>query len=37
MLMHARELALAAGSSIRIEAAREGEQFTLTPRPVGAM
>ena len=37
MLMHARELADAAGSSIRIEAAREGEQFTLTPRPVGAM
>jgi phosphoribosyl 1,2-cyclic phosphodiesterase/CheY-like chemotaxis protein len=37
MLMHARELAAAAGSSIRIEAAREGEQFTLTPRPVGAM
>lgn len=37
MLMHARELAAAAGSSIRIEAAREGEQFTLTPRPIGAM
>ena len=37
MLMHARELAAAAGSSIRIEAAREGEQFTMTPRAVGAM
>lgn len=37
MLMHAREVAEAAGSSIRIEAAREGEQFTLTPRAVGAM
>ena len=36
MLMHARDLATAAASSIRIEAAREGEQFTLTPRPVGA-
>ena len=32
MLMHARDLATAAGSSIRIEAAREGEQFTLAPR-----
>ena len=37
MLMHARDLATVAGSSIRIEAAREGEQFTLTPRPVGGM
>ena len=37
MLMHARGLATAAGSSIRIEAAREGEQFTLTPRAVGAV
>ncbi len=37
MLMHARELAAAVGSGIRIEAAREGEQFTLTPRAVGAM
>ena len=37
MLMHARDQATAAGSSIRIEAAREGEQFTLTPRAVGAM
>ena len=37
MLMHARDMATAAGSSIRIEAAREGEQFTLTPRAVGAM
>jgi len=37
MLMHARDLARAAGSSIRIEAAREGEQFTLTPRAVGGM
>ena len=35
--MHARDLATAAGSSLRIEAAREGEQFTLTPRAVGAM
>ncbi len=31
MLMHARDLATAAGSTIRIEAAREGEQFTLPP------
>ena len=36
MLMYAREMATAAGSSIRIEAAREGEEFTLTPRAVGA-
>jgi phosphoribosyl 1,2-cyclic phosphodiesterase/CheY-like chemotaxis protein len=32
MLMHARELAQAAGSEIRIEAAREGEQVTLSAR-----
>ena len=35
MLMHAREMATAAGSGIRIEAAREGEQFTLTPQAAG--
>ena len=34
MLMHARDMATAAGSSIRIDAAREGEQFTLAPRAV---
>ena len=32
MLMHARDMATAAGSSIRIEAAREGQEFTLAPR-----
>ena len=32
MLMHARELATTLGSSLRVEAAREGQQFTLTPR-----
>ena len=37
LLMHARAVAAAAGSSLRIEAAREGEQYTLTPRAVGAM
>ncbi len=37
MLMHARDMATAAGSSIRIDAAREGEQFTLAPRAVAAM
>jgi phosphoribosyl 1,2-cyclic phosphodiesterase/CheY-like chemotaxis protein len=37
MLMDARELARKMGSEIRIDAAREGEQFTLTPRPVNAM
>ena len=37
MLMHARDLATAAGSSIRIEAAREGEEFTLAPRAAEAV
>ncbi len=37
MLMQARDLATAAGSDLRIEAAREGEQFTLAPRPAAAM
>jgi phosphoribosyl 1,2-cyclic phosphodiesterase len=32
MLMHARELAKAAGSDMKIEAAREGEQVALTAR-----
>jgi phosphoribosyl 1,2-cyclic phosphodiesterase len=32
MLMHARQLAAAAGSDIRIEAAREGEQLALSAR-----
>jgi phosphoribosyl 1,2-cyclic phosphodiesterase/CheY-like chemotaxis protein len=32
MLMHARELAAAVGSDMRIEAAREGEQVALTAR-----
>ena len=36
MLMHARDMATAAGSSIRIDAAREGEQFTLAPHAVAA-
>jgi hypothetical protein len=37
MLMHARELAAAVGSDMRIEAAREGEQVALTARvAVGA-
>ncbi|MEP6669200.1 MAG: response regulator [Chthoniobacter sp.] len=37
MLMHAREVAQKAGGSLRVEAAREGEQFVLTPRAVNAM
>ncbi len=32
MLMHARDMATLAGSSIRIDAAREGEQIMLAPR-----
>ena len=36
LLMHARDMATAAGSSIRIDAAREGEQFTLAPHAVAA-
>jgi phosphoribosyl 1,2-cyclic phosphodiesterase len=36
MLMHARDLAKKAGSTIRIEAAREAEQVTLVAAPVGA-
>ncbi len=35
MLMHARELATSLGSSIRVEAAREGQEFTLAPRVAG--
>jgi phosphoribosyl 1,2-cyclic phosphodiesterase/ActR/RegA family two-component response regulator len=37
MLMHAREVVQKAGSTMRVEAAREGEQFVLGPRPVNAM
>jgi phosphoribosyl 1,2-cyclic phosphodiesterase len=37
MLMAARETAQKAGSPLRIEAAREGEQFTLARRVVNAM
>jgi phosphoribosyl 1,2-cyclic phosphodiesterase len=37
MLMEARDLAQKLGSEIRIDAAREGETFTLTPRAVNAM
>jgi phosphoribosyl 1,2-cyclic phosphodiesterase len=37
MLMHARNLAQEAGSNLRVDAAREGEQFVLNPRPVHAM
>jgi phosphoribosyl 1,2-cyclic phosphodiesterase len=37
MLMHARSLAQEAGSNLRVDAAREGEQFVLNPRPVHAM
>ncbi len=36
-LMHARDLVRQAGGSMRVEAAREGEQFTLGPRAVAAM
>ena len=37
MLVHARDLAQQAGSSMRVDAAREGEQFSLAPRAVNAM
>jgi phosphoribosyl 1,2-cyclic phosphodiesterase len=37
MLMHARELVRQSGGVMRVEAAREGEQFVLGPRPVHAM
>jgi phosphoribosyl 1,2-cyclic phosphodiesterase/CheY-like chemotaxis protein len=37
MLMHARDLVKQAGATMRVEAAREGEQFVLGPRPVHAM
>jgi len=37
MLMHARDLVKQAGGTMRVEAAREGEQFVLGPRAVNAM
>ena len=37
MLMHAREIVQKAGGTMRVEAAREGEQLVLGPRPVHAM
>jgi phosphoribosyl 1,2-cyclic phosphodiesterase/CheY-like chemotaxis protein len=37
MLMHAREIAQKAGGGLRVEAAREGEQFVLGPRAINAM
>jgi len=37
MLMHAREVAQKAGGGLRVEAAREGEQFVLSPKAVGAV
>jgi phosphoribosyl 1,2-cyclic phosphodiesterase/CheY-like chemotaxis protein len=37
MLMHAREIAQKAGTTMRVEAAREGEQFTLGSRVVNGM
>jgi phosphoribosyl 1,2-cyclic phosphodiesterase/CheY-like chemotaxis protein len=37
MLMHARDLVLQAGATMRVEAAREGEQFVLGPRSVNGM
>lgn len=37
MLMHAREVAQKAGGGLRVEAAREGEQFVLSPKAVNAM
>ncbi len=37
MLMHARELVKQLDGTMRVEAAREGEQFVLGPRPVNAM
>jgi hypothetical protein len=36
MLMHAREIAQKAGGGLRVEAAREGEQFLLGPRAAHA-
>ncbi len=37
MLMHAREVVQKAGSTMRVEAAREGEEFVLGRRPVNGM
>ena len=37
MLMHARNLAQKAGSAMRVDAAREGEQIVLSPRVAHAM
>jgi phosphoribosyl 1,2-cyclic phosphodiesterase/ActR/RegA family two-component response regulator len=37
MLMHARDVVQKAGATMRVEAAREGEQLVLGPRPVHAM
>jgi phosphoribosyl 1,2-cyclic phosphodiesterase/ActR/RegA family two-component response regulator len=37
MLMHAREIAQKDGGSLRVEAAREGEEFVLGPRAVNGM
>jgi phosphoribosyl 1,2-cyclic phosphodiesterase/CheY-like chemotaxis protein len=37
MLMHARALVQEAGSALRVEAARESDQFTLAPREVGTV
>jgi phosphoribosyl 1,2-cyclic phosphodiesterase len=36
MLMHARAVAQKAGGALRVDAAREGEECVLQPRPVGA-
>ena len=36
MLMHARALVREAGSALRVEAARESDQFTLASRAVAA-
>jgi phosphoribosyl 1,2-cyclic phosphodiesterase/CheY-like chemotaxis protein len=36
-LMHARAIAQNAGGTLRVDAAREGEQIVLSPRPVNAM
>jgi phosphoribosyl 1,2-cyclic phosphodiesterase/ActR/RegA family two-component response regulator len=37
MLMHARALVQEAGSTLRVEAAREGDQITLAPRALAAV
>jgi hypothetical protein len=37
MLMHAREIVQKAGGGLRVEAARENEQFALVPRAVNTM